>query len=114
MANAALILGIVTCVLVIIPGYNFIALITGIVGVVLSVSSLKNLKEANLPTGAAKAGLITSIVGLSLAALLYLTCILCMAGTTCVTVEGIKSCSSTSIPQDANVKQKGAAPQKSK
>ncbi|MBN1531337.1 MAG: hypothetical protein JXA20_01615 [Spirochaetes bacterium] len=92
MATAALVLGIVTIVLVCVPGFNAAAFITGIIGVILGAVSYKNLKGSNLPTGIATGGLVTSIIGLSLTALIYISCFLCAAGTSCIACEMAKSC----------------------
>ena len=57
MAVAGLVLGIVS---LIIPYINCPA---GIVGIILSVMGMKQLKAENKPTGIATAGLVLSIVG---------------------------------------------------
>lgn len=74
---AALVLGIVSCVLAWIYIVNVIALIASIVGVVLAAVGRKNAREAGAPTGMDTAGLVLSIVGLSLSALGFISCTLC-------------------------------------
>jgi len=83
MSTASLVLGIVSLVLVFVPGFNFLGLIAGIIGIVLGSISLKNSKALNQPQGTARGGLITSIIGTALSALLYMSCFLCVAGTSC-------------------------------
>lgn len=74
---AALVLGIVSCVLAWIYIVNIIALSASIVGVVLAAVGRKNAREAGAPTGMDTAGLVLSIVGLSLSALGFISCTLC-------------------------------------
>jgi hypothetical protein len=109
MATAALVLGIVTIVLVFVPGFNATAFITGTIGVVLGAVSYKNLKDSNLSTGVATGGLVTSIIGLVLTALIYISCFICAAGTSCLACELAKSCEQANKGTGAPVQ---PAPQK--
>jgi hypothetical protein len=79
MAVAALVLGIVSLVFVIIPGLQFIGAIVGVVGIVLGALARKKLKADNMPTSTATAGLVMSIIGAALSAIMYIACVACMA-----------------------------------
>lgn len=118
MATASLVLGIVSIVLVFVPGFNFIGMICGVVGIVFGAITLKNLKETGQPLGIAKGGLITSIVGASLAALLYVSCFLCAMGTACVATncacQMSKLCDSASLHLQQNPQQTAPAKEKQK
>jgi ABC-type phosphate transport system permease subunit len=87
MAVAALVLGIVSLVFCFIPGLNFVALIVGIVGIVLGALARKKLKEQNQPSGMATGGLVMSIIGTILGAILWIACVACIGGTGAVLNE---------------------------
>ena len=72
LAVVSLVLGIVAIVFSFI-GLGWLGLIIGIVGIVLGVMA----KKKN-PTGMAKAGLICSIIGTVLCALIFIACIACV------------------------------------
>lgn len=76
---AALVLGIVSCVLAWFYMINIAALITSIVGVVLAALGRKKAREAGAPTGMGTAGLVLSIVALSLSAIGFIACTICVA-----------------------------------
>lgn len=76
---AALVLGIVSCVLAWFNMVNITALVTSIVGVVLAVHGRKKAREAGAPTGMGTAGLVLSIVALSLSAIGFIACTICAA-----------------------------------
>ena len=80
MAIAALVLGIVSLVFAVIPGFQIFAPIVGVVGIILGVISRKNLKAANQPTGMATAGMVMSIIGTVLGVLMYILCVACVTG----------------------------------
>jgi len=79
MAVASLVLGIVSIIFAFTGFLAFIGAITGIVGIILGALAMKNLKAENQPTGMATGGLVTSIIGASLALILYLACVACMS-----------------------------------
>jgi membrane-bound ClpP family serine protease len=72
MAIAALVLGIVAVVFALIPVANLWAPILGIAGIIIAVISRKQEK-----TAASLAGLILSIIGLVLGALMWIACSIC-------------------------------------
>ena len=78
MAVAGLVLGIVSAV----SGWFLpvIPIITGIIGIVLSVVGRKKLAEAGQPVGIATAGLVLSIIGTSLAVIGTICLLVCAAG----------------------------------
>jgi len=81
MGIASLVLGIVSLVFaVLIPGFQILAAPIGIVGIILGAIARKNLSAANQPTGAATAGLVMSIIGTILGAILWLACVACVGG----------------------------------
>jgi uncharacterized membrane protein HdeD (DUF308 family) len=69
-AVAALVLGIVSIVFCWV--YGIVGLITGIIGIVLAISAKK---EA--PSSMCTAGMVLSIIGLCLNALIFISCIAC-------------------------------------
>jgi heme/copper-type cytochrome/quinol oxidase subunit 1 len=77
MGIAALVLGIVSIVFCFTGGLAFIAPILGVVGIVLGVIARKNAKTTKEPTGAATAGLVMSIIGVVLGAIIWIACIAC-------------------------------------
>lgn len=79
MAIASLVLGIVAIVFSFIPGLNFLGLISGIVGLVLGVIAKKKT-----PSGMATAGLVVSIIGVVLTALVLIACVACYGRAACL------------------------------
>lgn len=71
---AALILGIVSCVLAWFYMVNIGAIVTGVVGIILAVLGKKRAKALNAPTGLGTAGLVLSIIGLALACIGFVSC----------------------------------------
>lgn len=67
---ASLVLGIITDVFIFIGPFGLLGLVTGIVGIVLGAMGRKRLPEGR--RGMATAGLVCSIVGVSIIALLAL------------------------------------------
>lgn len=83
LAVAGLVCGILSIVLAWVVGVvNIVAVILGIVGIILSVLGSKNLRTTGAPTGIATAGLVLSIIGTVLSAILLVACtvpVLCVA-----------------------------------
>ncbi len=116
MATAALVLGILSIVLIVVPGFNYLAMITAIIGVILGAISLKTLKAEGNPTGVAMGGLVTSIIGLSLSALLYISCFICAAGASCIASQYLCSAAKSAKESKIDINVKGrqvTAPQES-
>lgn len=64
-------------------GYGAIAgIITGIVGIVLSVLAKKSYTAIGQKNGMATAGLILSIIGLVLSVIMFIACVICVAAGT--------------------------------
>jgi len=81
MAVASLVLGIISLIFaLIIPGFQFLAPIVGIIGIILGIIARKNLKAANQPSGMATAGMVMSIIGTVLGVIMYLLCVACVGG----------------------------------
>ena len=76
---AALVLGIVSCILAWFYLINLTALAASIVGVILAVKGRKLAHEAGAPKGIGTAGLVLSIIGLSLSAIGFISCTICVA-----------------------------------
>lgn len=75
MAIASLVLGIVATVFgIIFGGFGWIGILCGIVGIVLGALSKKNKPEGN---GMATAGLVLSIIGTILSAIVFIACVAC-------------------------------------
>ena len=72
MAVASLVLGIVSIVFALIVPVAWIGIIAGVIGIVLGVVAKKQE-----PSGMATGGIVTSIIGTALAAVLYLSCVYC-------------------------------------
>ena len=80
MGIAGLVLGILGAIGGFIPGINFFAWAVCVVGIILSAIAMSKAKKDGLPTGAAIAGLVLSIIGLVFS-LIGLACVsLCAAG----------------------------------
>ena len=82
MGIAALVLGIVSLVFVFTGPISFVAVITGIVGIVLGALARKKLAAEKLPTGAATAGLVMSIIGVVIGAIVWISCVACASAVT--------------------------------
>ncbi len=78
LAIAAMVLGIVSCVLAWFYGINAIALVTGIVGLILAILAMKSYKDLGQKNGIATAGLVLSIIGTVLAAIGFFACTVCV------------------------------------
>jgi hypothetical protein len=72
-AIASLVLGIVSCIFIFIPGYSLIGIIPGVIGLILGISSKKTA-----PSGLATAGIVLSIIGLAICAISFLVFIACV------------------------------------
>ncbi len=72
-AIASLVLGIVSCIFIFIPGYSLIGIIPGVIGLILGISSKKTA-----PSGLATAGIVLSIIGLAICAISFLVFIACI------------------------------------
>jgi general secretion pathway protein G len=68
MATASLILGIVSII------FCIVSPLTGLIGIILGTIALHASKKENKPKGLAIAGLTTSIIGLILGSILWVTC----------------------------------------
>ena len=69
MAVASLVLGIISILFSFIPALNFVGLASGIVGLILGIIA----KKQN-PSGMATAGLVLSIIGVSITLLFVIAC----------------------------------------
>lgn len=79
MSIAGMVLGIVSCILAWFYLVNIAALVLGVIGVVLAAVGGKREKAANRTSGIATAGLVLSIIGLSVAFIGFLSCTICVA-----------------------------------
>ena len=78
-AIAGMTLGIIGIVLGILSGwFSIIGLPVAIVGLCLSVSGGRALKQNNLPSGIATAGLVLGIIATVFTAISFFTCGLCV------------------------------------
>jgi len=91
MAVAALVLGILSILVCIIPGVNLIAPFLGLAGIALSIISRKKLKESGEATDIATGGLVTSIIGTILGSIIFLACAACATTTGMMMKEATKS-----------------------
>lgn len=91
MGIASLVLGIVSLVFVFTGPISFIAVIVGIVGIVLGALARKKLVAEKQPTGAATAGLVMSIIGVVIGAIVWISCVACVSAGTKAFEEGIKA-----------------------
>lgn len=77
MAVASLILGILSLVIVIFgAGFQWLACILGLVGIILGALGRKNSESKGLAT----AGMVMSIIGTILGLLVYVACAACVGG----------------------------------
>ena len=78
LAVAGLVLGICSVVVgLIINGW--VGLICGIIGIVLSVMGRNKAKAAGAPTGMGTAGLVLSIIGTAIIAVVVISAIICVS-----------------------------------
>lgn len=68
MSIAGLVLGILAAVFSFVPCLGMWAIVPGIIGLILSIVGMKQAGAAGAPKGLAIGGLITSIVGIAIAA----------------------------------------------
>lgn len=78
LSIAALVCGIISCVLAWFYMINIAALVLSIIGLVCAVKGKKQAVAAAAPTGLATAGLVLSIVGVCLAGIGFLSCTVCV------------------------------------
>ena len=78
MAVASMVLGIVSIVFSFIGGLNLLGLVVGIVGLVLGI-----LAKKKAPSGMATAGIVCSIIGIVLTALVLVACAACLGNAAC-------------------------------
>lgn len=77
MAVASMVLGILALVIAVFGGtISWLGIVLGIIGVILAAIAKKKT-----PSGMATAGLVLSIIALSLAFVFWLACAACIAGT---------------------------------
>lgn len=74
MGVVSLIFGIVSIVLSFFGPFSWIGIILGVVGIILGAISRKKTQS-----GVATAGMVLSIIGTVLCAILYLACVACVA-----------------------------------
>lgn len=81
-AVASLVLGIISAVFCWFGYFAIVSIILAIVGIVLSVGAKKAMQAAGdmQSSGMATAGLVLSIVSLSLSSIVFIACTLCVAG----------------------------------
>lgn len=73
-ATASLVLGIISLVFCWMYLASFLGIITGIVGIICASNSYK----AGNTSGVQKAGLVCSIIGLSLSSIVFVSCVACL------------------------------------
>jgi len=74
MAVAALILGILSLIIMWIPGIGAVAIVTSLIAVALGVVGRKQLALVGQPTGMATAGFVLGLISLILSSLFTLMC----------------------------------------
>lgn len=79
MAVAGLVLGIISVICIFIPVIGLIGPIFGIIGIILSAVASKKAKNMGMKDGLATAGLVLSIVGTLLSALVQFGCLVFLA-----------------------------------
>ncbi len=85
MAIASLVLGIISIIFAFTGPVSFVGIIVGVVGIILGAVARKND-----PSGIAIGGLVTSIIGTSMALIFYLACVACVTAGTKVIKEAAK------------------------
>lgn len=81
MGVAALVLGIIGLILLVIPIYvtQILGLCMGAIALILGVLGRKQATEEGRPTGMATAGMVLGIIGTVLNALAFIACQLCIS-----------------------------------
>jgi hypothetical protein len=79
MGIASMVLGIVSLVVMFIPGIGIIAIPMSIIGIILGAVGKKQLSAAGQPSGFAVAGIVTGIIALVISAIFSLMCGACAA-----------------------------------
>lgn len=74
LSVASLVLGIIAMVLLFTGWFTIISVVLGVVGLALGISGKKKT-----PNGMATAGIVLSIIALSLGALIFVSCVVCTA-----------------------------------
>lgn len=90
LAIASLVLGIVGLVFSVIPGLSLIGASLGVVGLILAIVANKKGKS-----GAAKAGLILSIIAIVLGVAFYVACVACAAALNQAGIDAINQAASS-------------------
>ena len=75
----ALVLGILSLILAWFYIVNVSAIIFGIIGIVMAAIGRKKSAAAGAPSGLGTAGLVTSIIGLAIAMVGFISCTVCVA-----------------------------------
>ena len=75
MAVASLILGIISIVISFFSAFGWVGVIVGIFGIIFGAVN-KNEAKA----GVAKGGIVCSIIGVVLSAILFIACVACVGG----------------------------------
>ncbi len=79
LSIAALVLGIIACLLCWWGWVGIVALILGIVGIILAVKGKQQAIASGSPTGLATAGLVLSIIATAISGIVFVSCTLCIA-----------------------------------
>ncbi len=77
LSIAALVLGIIACVLAWFSVINTAGLICGIIGIVCAVKGRAQASAAGVGTGLGTAGMVLSIIGTAVAGIGFLSCTIC-------------------------------------
>lgn len=88
LAIIGMVLGIVTFVFCWIPGVTYVAIATGIAGIILSVLGQKKFKAVGQKNAMATVGLILSIIGLVFAVVMTIIYCACTAALTSAASDG--------------------------
>ncbi len=91
MGIASLVLGIVSLVFCFFGPFAFLAPIAGVVGIVLGALARKKLAAEKQPTGTATAGLVMSIIGVVIGAIVWISCVACASAMKSGLEQGIKN-----------------------
>jgi hypothetical protein len=73
-ATASLVLGIISLICICLAQGAFIGIILGVLGLIFGIQAKKEF-----PSNLATAGIVLSIIGLSLCAITFLACVACVA-----------------------------------
>ena len=85
MAIASMVLGIVSVVCSFIGGLNLLGLVLGVVGLILGIIAKKKA-----PSGMATAGIVLSIIGISITLLVLIACAACLGNAACALSSIVK------------------------